>query len=115
MIEEKLTALGLLLPLPAEPAFNYAPVAVHCGSAYLSGQLPKIDGDVRRPSKVGAEVSGHDAAEAARICILQALACLKAAIGGLRRVERALKVTGFVASPPGLNGNRRLLTPPPVS
>lgn len=103
MIEEKLTALGLALPPPAEPAFNYVPVAVHCGTAYVSGQLPKIDGDVRCAGKVGAEVSAQEAAEAARICVLQALACLKAAIGDLRHVQRILKVTGFVASAPGFN------------
>ena len=86
MIEEKLAALGLVLPQAAKPAFDYVPVSVHCSTAYVSGQLPKVDGEVRCPGKVGAEVSTEEAAEAARICILQGLACLKATLGNLGRV-----------------------------
>ena len=103
MIEEKLAALGLVLPQPAKPAFDYVPVSIHCSTAYVSGQLPKVDGEVRCRGKVGAEVSTEEAAEAARICILQGLACLKATLGNLGRVTRVLKVTGFVASAPGFN------------
>jgi enamine deaminase RidA (YjgF/YER057c/UK114 family) len=103
MIEEKLAALDLALPQPAEPAFHYVAVTIHGGTAYVSGQLPKVDGEVRCIGKVGAEVSVQEAAQAARICILQGLACLKAALGNLGRVERVLKVTGFVASASGFN------------
>jgi enamine deaminase RidA (YjgF/YER057c/UK114 family) len=103
MIEEKLAALNLALPQAAEPAFDYVPVAIHGSTAYVSGQLPKVDGEVRCTGKVGAEVSAEEAAKAARICILQGLACLKAALGDLGRVERVLKVTGFVASASGFN------------
>jgi enamine deaminase RidA (YjgF/YER057c/UK114 family) len=46
-------------------------------------------------------VDAEAAQRAARICILQGLSCLKAAIGSLDNVERILKVTGFVASAPG--------------
>lgn len=103
MIEEKLAALDLRLPQPAEPAFHYLPVMIHGGTAYVSGQLPKVDGEVRCTGKVGAEVSTEEAAKAARICVLQGLACLRAALGNLGRVERVLKVTGFVASASGFN------------
>ena len=65
MIEEKLAALSLTLPQPAQPAFDYVPVTIHRGTAYVSGQLPKIDGEVRCTGKVGAEVSAQEAAEAA--------------------------------------------------
>jgi enamine deaminase RidA (YjgF/YER057c/UK114 family) len=103
MIEEKLATLDLVLPQPAKPAFDYVPVTIHSSTAYVSGQLPKVDGEVHCTGKVGAEVSAEEAAEAARICILQGLACLKAALGNLGCVERVLKITGFVASAPGFN------------
>jgi enamine deaminase RidA (YjgF/YER057c/UK114 family) len=103
MIEEKLAALNLALPQPAEPAFDYVPVTIHGSTAYVSGQLPKVDGEVRCTGKVGAEVSTEEAAEAARVCILQGLTCLKVALGNLGRVERVLKITGFVASASGFN------------
>lgn len=103
-IEARLAELGLVLPAPAEPTFHYVPVTLHAGVAWVSGQLPKVDGEVRVFGKVGAEVSVAQAQELARICALQGLACLKAAIGDLGQVARVLKVTGFVASAPGFGG-----------
>jgi enamine deaminase RidA (YjgF/YER057c/UK114 family) len=103
MIERKLAELGLHLPEAAKPSFLYVSVVVHGNVAYVSGQLPKVGGDVRITGKVGAEVSTDDAKEAARICVLQALAVLREALGSLDRVERVLKVNGYVASAPGFN------------
>jgi enamine deaminase RidA (YjgF/YER057c/UK114 family) len=96
MIEQKLASLGLALPDAAAPAFHYVPVTLHGGVAYLSGQLPRVNGGLSAVGKVGAAVSVEQAQEAARICIKQAL-------GGLDAIERVLKVTGFVASAPGFN------------
>ncbi len=99
-IAARLDALGLALPEAAAPAFNYLPVVVWQGVAYVSGQLPKVDGEIRLTGHVGDTVSVDQARAAARICVLQALAVLKQALGSLDRVERVLKVTGFVASTP---------------
>jgi enamine deaminase RidA (YjgF/YER057c/UK114 family) len=103
MIERKLSELGLELPEAAKPSFLYVPVIVHGHIAYVSGQLPKVGDDVRVTGKVGAEVSIEEAKEAARICVLQSLAVLREALGSLDRVERILKVNGYVASAPGFN------------
>ena len=102
MIDKRLKELGLKLPPPAEPAFQYVPVAVHGETAYVSGQLPKEeDGEIRITGKVGQDVDVGTAQQAARICVLQGLSCLRAALGSLDRVDRVLKVTGFVASASG--------------
>ena len=100
-IERRLQELGMTLPEAATPAFVYQPVVIWRDVAYVSGQLPKVDGQVRITGKVGDTVSVEEAQEAARICVLQALAVLKEALGTLDRVARVLKVTGFVASVPG--------------
>ena len=101
MIRERIAALGLVLPEPAVPKFNYVPVVVDGGVAYVSGQLPwRPDGSLAALGKVGADVSVAEAQEAARCCVLQALAVLESALGSLDRVRRVLKVTGFVASAP---------------
>lgn len=100
-IEKQLENLGLSLPAPAEPTFQYVPVTLHRGVAYVSGQLPKEDGEVRITGKVGDALDIETAQRAARICILQGLSCLKSVIGSLDNVEMILKVTGFVASAPG--------------
>jgi enamine deaminase RidA (YjgF/YER057c/UK114 family) len=87
----------------------YVPVTLHDGVAYVSGQLPKIDGEVRVFGKVGREVTLDAARKEARICVLQALACLKEALGDLSRLHRVLKVTGFVASAPGFNEQPKVI------
>lgn len=109
MLEEKLREMGYELPEPAKPAFQYMPVVVHGGIAYVSGQLPKVDGAVRVFGKVGAEVSFEQAEEAARVCILQGLACLVDTIGGSDRIEQVLRVNGYVASAPGFNEQPKVL------
>jgi enamine deaminase RidA (YjgF/YER057c/UK114 family) len=71
---------------------------------YVSGQVPVVDGKLAAAGKVGTEVSAADAAGLARTCALNALAAAAAAAGGLDRIRRIVKVTGFVASAPGFNG-----------
>lgn len=109
MIEARLAELGLTLPEPAKPAFNYVPVVLHGGVAHVAGQLPKVGDDIRVRGKVGREVSLEAACGEARICVMQGLACLKAALGSLDRIERVLKVSGFVASAPGFNEQPKVL------
>lgn len=108
-IEQRLAARGLALPEAAKPSFNYVAVVAHDGVAYVSGQLPKVDGEVRVHGKVGAEVSLEQAREQARICVLQALACLKLELGDLARITKVLKVTGFVASAAGFNEQPKVI------
>lgn len=108
-IDTRLQELGIELPAAASPSFNYVPVVLHRGIAYVSGQMPKVDGEVRVFGKVGAEVDLATAQGEARICILQGLACLKQALGSLDRVEQVLKINGFVASAPGFNAQPKVL------
>lgn len=103
MMRRRLALLGLKLPEVKAPAFQYVPVAVHNGIVYVSGQLPWVGGEIRTPGKVDREVSIEQAQEAARHCVLQALAWLDQQVGSLDGIERILKVTGFVASSPGFN------------
>jgi enamine deaminase RidA (YjgF/YER057c/UK114 family) len=94
----RLMKMGLILPEAAQPQFNYVPVVVHGDLAYVSGQLPKQDGEVRIKGRVGDTVSLEVAQEAARICALQALACLAQALGSIDHITRIVKLSGFVAS-----------------
>ena len=92
------------------PVAAYVP-AVRTGSyVYVSGQLPVADGKLPATGKVGAEVSAEDAAGLARICALNALAAAAstrpAAWSAIRRI---VKVTGFVASAPGFNGQPQVI------
>lgn len=96
----RLAELGITLPPPARPAFAYVPVVRHGDVLFVSGQLPKVDGEVRTTGAVGGEVSISDASRAARICTLQGLACAAEAAGDIDGVAGVLRVTGYVASIP---------------
>ena len=96
----RLMKMALLLPEAAQPQFNYVPVVLHGNLAYVSGQLPKQDGEVRIKGRVGDTVSLEVAQEAARICALQALACLAQALGSIDSVTQIIRLSGFVASGP---------------
>jgi enamine deaminase RidA (YjgF/YER057c/UK114 family) len=100
-VKTRLQGLGLALPEPVAPAFQYVPVVVHAGLAWVSGQIPRAGARVLMTGKAGGEIGLEQAQEAARACVLQGLAQLESALGSLDRVERVLKVTGFVASAPG--------------
>jgi enamine deaminase RidA (YjgF/YER057c/UK114 family) len=102
--EERLTALGLSLPVESAPLASYVP-AVRTGNlVFTSGQLPRLGGELQATGKVGAEVDAERAKELAATCALNALAAVKAEIGDLGKVRRVVKVVGFVASAPGFTG-----------
>ena len=101
-IEARLSAQGHVLPEAQPPAFQYVAVVVHGDTAYVSGQIPRTpSGQVLMTGKLGAEVNVEQGQQAARACVLQAFAQLKAELGDLGRIDRIVKVTGFVASAAG--------------
>ena len=109
MHENRLRELGLELPAVPNPAGSYVP-AVRAGSfLFTAGQLPFENGELRLKGKVGDGVTPEEARTAARLCALNALAAVAAEAGGLSNVRRVVKVTGFVASAPGFNGQPAVL------
>lgn len=96
----RLAELGLKLPAAAKPAFNYVPVVVQGDVAYVSGQLPWVDGEIKTTGLLGGAVTLDQGKEAARICGLQALAVLQQTLGSIDRIARIIKLTGFVQSTP---------------
>lgn len=96
-IEQRLAALGLTLPEPAAPVAAYVPVVVAGGLAHVSGQLPFLSGRLVT-GRLGEDVSLEDGILAAQACGVMILAQLKKALGSLDRVERIVKLGGFVNS-----------------
>lgn len=108
-IEQRLQNLGLRLPEATPPLYHYVPVIIHQGVAYISGQVPRVDGKIPYTGKVGENVTIEQARELAEICVLKGLSSLKAAIGTLDRVDQVLKVTGYVQSAAGFNQQPKVL------
>lgn len=99
-IEQRLTELGIVLPMPAAPIANYVGFNVSGKLVVVSGQIPLRDGAVAFTGKVGVDLTPEQGQEAARICFVNLLAQLKAAAGGdLDRVARVLRLGGFIAAP----------------
>jgi len=99
-IERKLSELGLALPAPAAPVASYVPAVEAGGFLHVSGQLPFKDGAIMT-GRLGDDVDLALGQEAAQRCALMLVAQIKAALGGLHRVERIVKLGVFVNSAPG--------------
>lgn len=96
--EETLKELGYTVPKAAIPLANYAPGIVDGNMLYVSGQLPTEEGKLKYVGRLGDGCSLEDGREAAKICALNGLGVIKALVGDLDRVDKIVKITGFVNS-----------------
>ncbi|WP_329148391.1 RidA family protein [Streptomyces sp. NBC_01456] len=108
-VEEKIAALGLTLPQVVPPLAAYQPAVRSGAYVHTSGQLPMVDGALPATGKVGAEVGAEQAKELAATCALNALAAVKSVVGDLDKIQRVVKVVGFVASAPDFTGQPGVL------
>lgn len=107
-IDARLAELGIEIPAAAAPVASYVPVVVHGGLAYVSGQVSFVDGALLK-GRLGEDVSLEEGIAAARGCGLMILAQLQAALGSLDRVERIVKLGGFVNSTPDFTDQPRVV------
>jgi len=106
-IDTKLAELGITLPVPAVPVANYVPCVRSGNLVTVSGQICfGPDGKLapEHTGKVGAEVTPETAKDAARLCAINVIAQLKAAVGDLDRVVRCVRLGGFINSAPVFTG-----------
>ena len=104
----RLAELGVRLPPVAAPVAAYVP-AIRSGQlVFTSGQLPFVDGGLRRTGKVGGAVDIEDAAADAKVCALNALAAIDDLVG-LDSIARVIRVVGYVASAEGFSGQPRVV------
>jgi enamine deaminase RidA (YjgF/YER057c/UK114 family) len=100
-IEKKLNELGFEVPPPPTPVANYI-ASVQVGNIlFVGGNTGTVNGKRKYLGKVGEAVTLEQAYEMAQFCALNHLAFIKAALGDLDRVERVVKVTGYVNVAPG--------------
>jgi enamine deaminase RidA (YjgF/YER057c/UK114 family) len=98
---DRLKALGLELPPVAKPIANFVQSTRAGNLVFVSGQLPRKDGKMLNPGKVGAGVTAEQAKESAKLCALNVLAVAQAACDGdLSRIQACIRLEGFVACVP---------------
>jgi enamine deaminase RidA (YjgF/YER057c/UK114 family) len=96
--ETQVTALGLVLPPAPKPVATYIPVVQTGDLLFLSGMIPLRDGGLIMAGKLGRDISVEQGYEAAKVCVLNALAVIRQQLGTLDRVKRVVRMVGYVAS-----------------
>lgn len=108
-IDDRLRALGLVLPAPVQippgATLPFPWVRLAGRRALFSGHGPTdADGSLAAPlGKVGAEVTPEQAYAAARLTGLAILGSLKRELGSLDRITCWVRVFGMVNSAPGFD------------
>jgi enamine deaminase RidA (YjgF/YER057c/UK114 family) len=99
-IEKRLSDLGVTLPAAAAPAGSYVPFVQSGKLLFTAGQLPLKDGKLQATGLLGRDLDTAAGKEAAKLCAINILAQVKAAIGDLGKIRRLVKISVFVASTP---------------
>ena len=108
-IETKLEELGITLPEAPAAVAAYQPWIRTGNLIFTSGQLPFRDGQIAYEGKLGAELSQDDGYQAARQCALNAIAQLKAGSGNLDKIQKIVRIEGYVHCADGFRGHPQVL------
>jgi enamine deaminase RidA (YjgF/YER057c/UK114 family) len=98
--EKKMESLGFPLRYAAKEGGLVDALAIDGLTIYASGQVPMDDGKLVSKGKVPTEVSMEDATRAAALCAANVLRAVKHYVGSLDRIERVVRITGYVNCEP---------------
>ena len=109
--------MGLILPQTASPKVAKILNWKRSGNLlFVSGQVPRVAGEISWIGKVGREYSLEEGQQAARDSALMVLACVKEALGDLDQVKEIVRLKGYINVDPDftdisacLNGASELL------
>lgn len=100
-IDARLKELGITIPEGVAPAGNYVPAVRSGNLVFVAGQIPLEGGKPQFIGKLGREFKVEDGQKAARLCAINIISQLRAALGGdLDKVKRIVRVGGFVNAVP---------------
>jgi enamine deaminase RidA (YjgF/YER057c/UK114 family) len=102
-IEARLEELGITLPEAPVPQANYVPYRWSGNQVFIAGQVSATTETAVR-GKVGVDLSIEEGYTAARLCGLNILAQLHAAVGDDIDRAKAIKLGGFVNAPADFTG-----------
>jgi len=98
--DQKLESLGYPLDKMTPEGSLVDVLAIVGDIIYASGQVP-FDGNVLvSKGKVPSQVSAADATVAASLCAANVLRAVRHQIGSLDRIERVVRITGYVNADP---------------
>ena len=94
--EEQLAGLGIDLPEAPAAVGAYVPWVRTGDLVVTSFQLPWRGGELAYTGKVGSAQTTENGYQAARLCALNGIAQLKAAVGELSLIRQIVRVEGHV-------------------
>jgi enamine deaminase RidA (YjgF/YER057c/UK114 family) len=108
-VDKRLAELDIELPTPAAPVANYVGFVRTGRLLFVSGQICQVEGTLVAKGKLGAEVSLEQGQKAARTCVINVLAQVKAALGDLDKVTRVVRLGGFINSAPTFTDQAKVM------
>jgi enamine deaminase RidA (YjgF/YER057c/UK114 family) len=96
-VNDKLKELGITLPPVGTPAAAYVPYVRTGNLVFLSGHIAKKEGKAW-VGQLGKTMNTEDGKAAARAIAIDLMGTLNAAVGGLDKVKRIVKLMGLVNS-----------------
>ncbi|MGB0371240.1 MAG: RidA family protein [Opitutales bacterium] len=114
--EARIQELGLEVPPAPAPGGNYVPTMKVGNLVYTAGTICIQNGEMTHTGQVGGERTIEEGYEGAKVCALNLLAAIRAAVGSLDKVDHFVSVSGYVNgvsgfpdSPAVINGTSDLL------
>jgi len=114
--EKKLEELGYPIDRTTPEGALVDPLTIDGLTIYASGQVTFNGDKLVSKGKVPSEVSADEATKMAALCAANVLRAVRRHVGSLDRIDRVLRMTGYVNSDPGftdqhlvINGASRLV------
>jgi len=96
-IRKQLKVLGKSLPQPPQAVGNYKTFITTDKMAFISGQLPLIDGRVIYKGKIGNELNIEEGTQAAELCALNILSQI-AELQKNHIFKQLIRIEGYINS-----------------
>ncbi len=97
-LSEQLAAKQIILPPVTGPFGAYVPVKRVGNLIYVAGQLPMREGKLIAVGQVPSRCSIETAADAARLCVINALGAIQSVLGSVDQITGVVRVGAFVSS-----------------
>jgi enamine deaminase RidA (YjgF/YER057c/UK114 family) len=91
-VEQRLVRLGIQLPESSPPAANYVNLVEVNGLVFVAGKGPYT----KPKGKGGRDFTTEQAYQYAREAGMQVLATVQAELGSLDRIQRVVKIVGYI-------------------
>jgi len=97
-LADKLKQLNIHLPPVSGPFGAYIPAKKVANLIYVAGQLPMKDGKLLATGQIPSRCSPETAKEAAKQCIINAIAAVQSLPGGIDQIKGVARVGAFISS-----------------